>query len=153
MIENLYRLYFEELVSFATGMTQSPSLAEDLVQEAYLRALNHKNLMETLGKSQQRAWLYRTVKNLYLDMLRHQKYETTAEEQPEDGKEALEYGELANSELLEKLPEMERKLFSMRYLEGYNSTELGAVFGMAPATVRAKLALAREKLKKEWEEI
>ena len=62
------------------------------------------------------------------------------------------YGEVGTEALLAALPEEERRLFRMRYLEGYNSSELGAMFGMPPATVRMRLSSARQKLRREWED-
>ena len=71
MIEELYHSYQKELTAWCRGMTQNASLADDLVQEAFLRALINSQLLEHLRENQRRAWLYRTVKNLYLDRVRH----------------------------------------------------------------------------------
>ena len=79
MIEELYHSYQKELTAWCRGMTQNASLADDLVQEAFLRALINSQLLEHLRENQRRAWLYRTVKNLYLDRVRHSAYETAQE--------------------------------------------------------------------------
>ena len=76
MIEELYHSYQKELTAWCRGMTQNASLADDLVQEAFLRALINSQVLEHLRENQRRAWLYRTVKNLYLDRVRHSAYET-----------------------------------------------------------------------------
>ena len=49
-------------------------------------------------------------------------------------------------QLVNRLPESERALFSLRYFAGYNATELGNMFGLSPSTVRARLAAARRRL-------
>ena len=36
----------------------------------------------------------------------------------------------------------------MRYIEGYNSTELGEIFDLPPSTVRSRLSSARKKMSK-----
>lgn len=151
MVEELYRRYRGELLRFAGNMTQDAAMAEDLVQETFYRALKNSEILEPLGESQGRAWLYRTLKNRYRDLLRHRKYETIAEPDTETGSESEGYGEVGTEALLAALPEEERRLFRMRYLEGYNSSELGAMFGMPPATVRMRLSSARQKLRREWE--
>lgn len=152
MVERLYRLFYEELAGWCAAMTQDRSLAEDLVQEGFLKAMGSEDVLKGLEQNQCRAWLYRTIKNLYLDRLRHTKFETVADRLPEEGSTALEYEEFHHNQLLLKLPPEERILFAMRYLQGYNSSELGAMFSMSPATVRMRLASARKKLRKEWED-
>lgn len=151
MIEELYEQYYTELVGWCTGMTQSKAAAEDLVQEAFLRALHHKEELCSLKQEQGRAWLYRTVKNLYIDRLRHGRYEMVTEQLPEEG-QSTDYNEFESKEFLSILPEEEQKLFVMRYMQGYNSKELGEVFRMPAATVRMRLASARKRLRREWEE-
>ncbi len=54
-------------------------------------------------------------------------------------------------QLIARLPNTERSLFTMRYFEGYNSKELGELFALSPATVRSRLASARRRLR-EWVE-
>ena len=111
-------------------MTQNESAAEDLVQEAFYRALHHTQELDGMDLAQGRAWLYRTVKNLFVDRFRRERREA----------------------VMAELPEEERILFTMRYLEGYNSRELGELFGIPPATVRMRLASARKHLQREWED-
>ena len=50
-------------------------------------------------------------------------------------------------QLLARLPETERVLIVMRYLQGYNSTQIGQILELPPGTVRTKLASARKHLK------
>ncbi len=76
--------------------------------------------------------------NLFVDRFRRDGDGRTAGEA-----RYTDYGELENAQLLSGLPEEERILFTMRYLEGYNSRELGELFGIPPATVRMRLASAK----------
>ena len=75
MIEELYKKYYEELINWCHSMTGNLYTAEELVHEAFLRAMLHENTLSTLKEQQSRSWLYRTVKNLYVDRLRHGKKE------------------------------------------------------------------------------
>lgn len=147
MIEQLYQLCQKELTEWCTLMTHDRSMAEDLVQEAFLRALKNDGLLDSLNEKQQRAWMYRTVKNLYVDKIRHDCRETVTDLLPEQGMEATEYAESDYEMLLSALPEEERMLFTMRYLQGYSSTELGKIFRQPPGTIRSKLSSARKQLK------
>ena len=130
MLEELYRDLRDELIRWCTTMTQDRSTAEDLVQEAFWKAINNEAMLQTMTPPQRRAWLYQVVKNLFIDRTRHAAYEAVMEELPETAGDELpsEYDSLLSQDLLRHLPEDERVLFVLRYIEGYNSTELGKLF-------------------------
>lgn len=127
--------------------------AEDLCQEAYMRALRHIDEFEDLSPGQQKAWLRKVARNLWIDSIRKRSRESypgeeTLELAPfEEDFTKDEVGQLVNG-----LPPEERALFSMRYLEGYNATELGELFDLPPGTVRSRLSSARKHLKKMLQE-
>lgn len=151
MIDELYDTLYQELTGWCTAMTGNKAMAEDLVQEAFLRALLHAGLLEALDAGKRRAWMYRTVKNLYIDRKRRDAFETMAEQLPEEGAEDAEYAQVDDEQLLSVLTPEERLLFTMRYLEGYNSAELGHMFGLPPGTVRSRLSGARHRLRRALE--
>lgn len=151
MIDELYETYYEELIRWCLAMTQNRAAAEDLVQDTFLKAMRHCYVLEELGGKQRRSWLYQTAKNLYIDRLRRASFEMAVETLPEQEAEDAAYSAYGNEELLSKLPEEERVLFVMRYLEGYNSKELGELFSLPPGTVRSRLSSARKRLKEELE--
>lgn len=147
MVEELYTAFYEELLRYCVSMTGERSAAEDVVQDAYIRAMGHLEDLEVLSRGQRRAWLYKTARNLYIDQVRRRARETCVEEEQlalasfeEDMTQA------AVQQLVSRLPESERALFSLRYFAGYNATELGDMFNLPPSTVRARLASARRKL-------
>lgn len=152
MVEALYTQFQEDLLRFCVSLTGARSAAEDLVQEAFLRALTHLEDLESLSQGQRRAWLYKTARNLQIDRVRKQAREVSGSEEvmalvpfEED------LTQVAVRQMVERLPEEERPLFAMRYFEGYNAAELGEIFGLAPSTVRSRLASARRKLLR-WQE-
>lgn len=148
MIEKLYSDCQKELLHFALGMTGgNVDFAEELVQEAFLRAMLHKELLAGLEEGQQKSWLYRTTKNAYVDRIRHNSFEQVTADIPEILQEPTAYTDLEWQEVLEALPDMEGVLFHMRYLEGYNSKQIGELFHIPPGTVRSKLSSARKHLR------
>ncbi len=151
MIEDLYNRYYRELFAWCKSMTGGKeALSEDLIQEVFLRAMKHEKIFEELSEKQCRAWLYRTTRNLYIDHVRHGVFETSADLLPEPAEETEEYSEIDCSEMLKILPDEERVLFVMRYLEGYTSSEIGRIFQIPEGTVRSRLASARRKLRQSW---
>ena len=149
-INDLYAAFYKEMLTYCTALTKNRSTAEDLVQDAYVRAMTHWGDLYKLERSQCRAWLYKTARNLFIDQARRQARETPAEEEQlalasfeEDLSQA------AVAQLVGRLPEDERAIFSLRYFEGYNSKELGEIFSLPPATIRSRLASAKRRLR-EW---
>lgn len=147
-LEDIYGAFYRDLLAYCQAMTRGKSDPEDLVQETYLRALRHWDDVEQLSRSQCRSWLYKTARNLYIDQLRKLSRET-----PEEDKLALvpfeeDLTQAAVLQLVDRLPDTERALFSMRYFEGYNARELGEIFELPAATVRSRLASARQRLRR-----
>jgi len=128
-------------------MTGDLQKAEDLVQSAFLRAMLNEELIVSLNEKQARAWLYRTIRNLYIDQVRHSSRETIVEELPMLQKQPEEMTMAEWKNMLDSLPHMEGLLFSMCYLEGYNSRQIGEILSIPPGTVRSKLSSARKHLK------
>lgn len=147
MIEELYKKYYQELIGWCHNMTENLHTAEELVQEAFLRAMLHEDVLTALQEQQCRSWLYRTIKNLYVDRVRHGSKETIVEEFPQQQKHSQEIVNLEWEQLLGTLPDLEGVIFSLRYLEGYNSNQIGAMLSIPPGTVRFKLSSARQHLK------
>lgn len=145
MIELLYSKYYSELLYYCTSLSNNHAVAEDVVQECFLRALSNLDVLNELNEQQCRAWLYKTAKNIFIDHVRR------LAKQPQPQEESFsedDYSRLAVEMICCHLPEEERSLFLLRYIEGYNSTELGEIFGLPPSTVRARLASARSRLRK-----
>ena len=88
MIESLYRTHRPWLVQWCTAMTGDPVAAEDLVQDTFLRALEHLEDLEDLSQEQLRSWLRRTAKNRFIDLIRR------ARRAPEPQEEVLHQDDL-----------------------------------------------------------
>ena len=151
MIRDLYERHFEELMRYCLQLCRSREMALDLVQETFLKALEREEVMEAFSPQEQRSWLYRAAKNLFLDgvrksalLRRKQNLLLDEEEREEDG-----FSRAETELLLLRLPVEERTLFRLRYLEGYTAVELGEMFDLPSATVRTRLLRARQRLKKE----
>lgn len=148
MIEILYQKYQKELMRWCLKMTGNSEFSEEYVQEAFMRAMLHEELLENMNEMQARAWLFQTVKNVFFDHKRQD-----ARKRTENGSSDIIFEEEAfsNTEwesLLDMLPDIEGTLFAMRYLYGYNSKQLGEMFDMPSGTIRSKLSSARKHLSK-----
>ena len=161
----LLKQQFEETVlphlnaayNLARWLTRSSHDAEDLVQEAYLRAF--KSFAGFRG-GDERAWLLTIVRNTcytWLQANRSQELTTSFDEEmhideKRGGNPEKLMLEAANRHLLrnalEELPFELRETLVLRELEGLSYKEIAVVSGIPVGTVMSRLARARERLQR-----
>ena len=151
LVAELYREHRERLERYAMSLTHDTHRTDDLVQETLVRAISHLRLLERLNPYQRRAWLYRTLKNRFLDEQRREQRQRTlfsrlAKDAARADRQAVP-GRLY--ELLDRVPERYRDVLYKRYALGMTSSEIGRDLGIPAATVRSRLHLAISRLRRE----
>ena len=129
------------LLSFAMGLVKQRWVAEELVQDAFLR------LHEVWAQVENpRGWLYRSVRNLALNHLRDHRRETVLEETPDAASGSRPDEELGRMEaigmvrlLLADMPPEDRDLIRMKYHEDLKYGEISARTGLGVGNVGYKL--------------
>lgn len=155
-------LHADALYNLARYLTQDPGEAEDLVQEAYVRAL--RGWSEFTPGTNVKAWMFRILRNAFISRyrqaLRHPPptlYDTTEqpgedgadESAPPAGVEAEQLRRLESAEVgaaLRSLSEDARSVILLD-LEGFTETEVASVLGCAVGTVKSRLNRARAALR------
>jgi RNA polymerase sigma-70 factor, ECF subfamily len=130
--------------------------AEDVVQEAYLRAFKS---FHGFHGSNGRAWLLTIVRNTFYTLLKKNRTvdcSTAFDEEihaadhesasPADILEQSEDAELVR-QAMDELPTEFREILILRHLEGCSYKEIAEIAQLAPGTVMSRLARARGKLK------
>lgn len=148
--------YMKRVVSIAWGIVRNADDAEDLAQEAFVKAFRTMGRFKTgepFG-----PWIYRIVTNLGLDMLKHRqrfRHEELSDMEAAPRRDRADLPALT-SELarridaaIESLPEMQRVVARLHLVEQFSHAEISAMTGVSEGTVRSHLSLARSKLKKE----
>jgi RNA polymerase sigma-70 factor (ECF subfamily) len=141
--------------NLARWLTRNDHDAEDVVQEAYLRAFR---FWESFHGADPRAWLLAIVRNTCFTWL-HQNRKPTSE-LPEDmpdlnsantNPEALLLANV-DAEMLrravEELPLEFREAIVLRELEGFSYKEISSITSTPIGTVMSRLARARTRLQK-----
>ncbi|WP_027488439.1 RNA polymerase sigma factor [Allorhizobium undicola] len=128
-------------------IVQDASIAEELTQEAYLRA---RKALESNTPERLEPFLWRTARNLALDHLRRHKLRSAlekpgvlpevalnaADSQPSVEERAIHRDDLrAVREALEKLPPRAREIWVLSRLEGWSYPRIAEHLGMSPNTV------------------
>ena len=160
--EALVSAYEKNVYNLALRMMGNAQDAEDMAQEAFLKAYN--SLPGFRGDSKFSVWLYRIVSNVCLDQLRKKSKRPTVSlsMEDEDGEETqLDLPDTAQSpeELLEKkltreavrrglaqLPEDARQILLLREIQGLSYEEIGEALGLEPGTVKSRIFRARKRL-------
>jgi len=142
--------------NLARWLLRNEQDAQDVVQEAYLRAF--KSFAGFRG-SNGRAWLLTIVRNTSYTLLKKNRavdLNTTFDEEihvsgqgsvsPE---KIIEHNEDAAliKEAMDELPAEFREILVLRHLEGLSYKEIADIAQLAPGTVMSRLARARGKLK------
>ena len=147
LIAELYGRQREPLLRFAMSLARERSRAEDLVQDAFVRALSHLELLTRLNPHQRQAWLFRVVRNRFLDNERaaRRRRLLLVRLAKEVGRQAEPQSvDAPLFAMLDAVPGKYRSLLERRYLLGMTSEEIGRALGVPAATVRSRLRLAME---------
>jgi RNA polymerase sigma factor (sigma-70 family) len=155
--------------TFARYLARDPSAAEDIVQEASLRAFRH---VESLRNNDARAWMMKIVRNCFYSwrekVVQAGLTSIDSDLMSEDGNGIAEEADLAEHELdpqrilessmkreavrqmIESLPVLYREALVLRELNDLSYREIADLTGMPMGTVMSRLARARDLLKKLW---
>ena len=147
------------LYRLARGILRNDSEAEDVVQEAYVRAFTH--LESFRGDSSLSTWLSRIAMNEALGRLRRRRPAVEMDALPQGALEAeiIQFPlaatddpekSMAQREIqavvehaIDELPEAFRLVFITRVIEGMNVEETAEILSLKPETVKSRLHRAR----------
>ncbi|MBW2524621.1 MAG: RNA polymerase sigma factor [Deltaproteobacteria bacterium] len=141
------------LYRLGARMMGSTADAEDVLQDAYIKAFQALAAGRFDGRSSVATWLYRIATNACLDALRRRKVRPVAEAQPPeasfDGRVSAE-ARLALAELdrwLGELPPEQRVAVVLKSVEGLTSAEIAEVLQCSEGAVEQRLVRARAALR------
>lgn len=162
--EQLIKLYDRNVFRIAQHITQNREDAEDVVQDAFLKA--YQNLSKFQGNSKFYTWLVRIAVNEALMRLRKRKSDKTVsmdeDVETEDGSVPREvadwspnpeqqYGQSELNDILGKtiqgLPLGFRTVFVLRDVEGMSTEETAEMLGLSVPAVKSRLLRARLQLR------
>ncbi len=153
--------YEKKLFRVIHRFVRNDALAEDLAQETFIRIyenLDQFDLSRRFG-----PWLFQIGVNLTLDYLRKKKRrgatslfseispDKTVNPGSADPRERQDISEEVQR-VLQDIPEKYRTVLVLRDLEHFTSAEVAAIVNRKEATIRWRLAEARNRFKELWKE-
>ena len=149
-IEELYRTYFDIVYRYICSVSQDGSLAEEVTQETFFKAL--EKIDQFRGDCDVRVWLCQIAKNTLYDHLKKQKKQLLGDEKLEKiesaGGELLEEKLAQRSQAMEihkvlhRLSEPYKEVFSLRTFGELKFSEIGMLFGKSENWARVTYYLS-----------
>jgi RNA polymerase sigma-70 factor (ECF subfamily) len=139
-----------QLHTFARSLCRDGVKADDLVQEALMRAFN--NIERFKPGTNLKAWLFTIVRNEHYSQLRRSKFEAQGmniELLPEPSVPPDHDGKLALRDLnraLASLSPGQRTALILVSVSGFSYEEAAQICGCAVGTIKSRVARARETL-------
>ena len=152
--KEVYDLYFRDVYRYSLSLCQNESVAEEITQETFYKALAKLDSFD--GKCKISVWLCQISKNTYLSMCRKNKriapYTDTAllvdcdnlEEKFLDKEAAFTI-----HKILHNLEEPYKEVFSLRTFGELSFREISQLFGKTETWARVTYHRARLKIKEE----
>jgi RNA polymerase sigma-70 factor (ECF subfamily) len=140
------------MLNLAVGIVGRRDTAEDIVQEAWVKA--YEKLSSWRGDSSLSTWLYRIVYTTAVSSLRARRdFFDTPRELPDtsegdDDWQATEENIARMKRAIEQLPPLDRTLVTLFYIEEKSVREVAAICGESESNVKTRLHRARHTLKK-----
>lgn len=153
--EETYQLYFMNVYRFVCSLTPDRSLAEEITQETFLKAMGAIDRFD--GRKDILAWLFTIARNTYYSHCRKQKFLTDAPipeqctdillEQMMDREQADRiYG------FLHRMKEPYKEVFTLRVLGELSFQRIGKIFGKSDAWARVTYYRAKTMISEHMEE-
>jgi len=161
--DEVYAAFNRRLLAFLTRLSRSRDVAEDLVEETWLRLVAHAGRLRP--DTQLGPWLYTVARNLYLSYCRSRVIEESVDGRlmglwPAGAEQPSPFEETAASEAERKiehalatLPAIYREAVLLVGVEGMKPSEAATICGITAEAMRQRLSRARALLAERIEDI
>ncbi|MCS6824345.1 MAG: sigma-70 family RNA polymerase sigma factor [Cytophagaceae bacterium] len=154
--EYLYDNYSSALFGILLRIVRSEQLAEELLQDVFLKIWNNISEYDT-KKSRLFTWMLTIARNLAIDKTRTAEYKHLVqsdniydyvylEERDNALYKEVEY--IGLKDILNHLPEQQRKLIDLMYFQGYSQSDISEELNLPLGTVKTRVRAAMNTLRK-----
>jgi RNA polymerase sigma-70 factor (ECF subfamily) len=155
LFELLMRRHNRKVFRAARAIVRRDSEAEDVMQDAYVRAFSH--LAEFKGEARFSTWLTRIAVHEALSRVRRERRLTPLDAQTQEASMSSERDSpeqqamdvemrLVLDQAIDALPEDFRLVFVLREVEQMSGAEAAEVLGIPEQTIKTRLFRARQRL-------
>ena len=156
--EAIYTQYFDSVNKYVFSLCRNETLAEEITQEAFYKAMEHLDQFD--GKCKLYVWLCQIAKNTYFTYTKKQKrYASEAEIDLAQPSELSLERVLLDKEtawklhkLLHRLNEPYKEVFSLRVFGELPFSQIGELFGKSDSWARLIFYRAKKELRRDLDE-
>jgi RNA polymerase sigma factor (sigma-70 family) len=141
----IYEQRLPELCRVAAAVIGSRQAAEDVVQEAFVRAVRQRDSFE--GRGSLEAWVWKIVVNAARDARARRPAEADLEDLPDCVRASDDPRRELVREALEQLPERQRLVLFLRYYADLDYHSIAEATAISDGTVAATLNAAHSRLR------
>jgi RNA polymerase sigma-70 factor (ECF subfamily) len=145
----LYDRHFHRVYAYVLRRAGNRGEAEDVTAEVFHRALAHLDRYEWRGIPFV-AWLYRIAAHELSDR-RHDAARLSEAQQPDPGTDPQLEQQIALFQLVDRLPDEQRRVIELRFGEGRSIQEAADALGRSEGAIKQLQRRALEKLRRELE--
>lgn len=149
----LHQLYRPAMLGVANDILKDCHLAEDAVQEAFLRIARSFGKLGEIDSPPTRSFVLTVVRNVSITMLNRQRKQvflnmdallSESIEWEDSVWRHMDYAEVLSA--IAALPQIYREVLYPFYVDGYTMPEIGEHLGLDPETVRKRIQRGRRRL-------
>lgn len=161
MFEFIFKAYFPRLLAYARKFIEDREIAEDIIQEVFLKVWEKRKEIE---EETFHSYLFTLVRNACLNHIKHQKiavkYRVNLEEMTKE--EGLYYADFFSDPLhqtifnevqseieriISDLPDQTRRIFRLSRFDGFKNKEIANLLEISLRTVEKHNTIALRKIK------
>lgn len=150
IFERLYIEYKQTMFYAANRILNDCYAAEDAVQEAFLRVINHLDKVDEKNRPKTRAFLVVIVEHISIDIYRKRKRENIVSYDEIEiyvhNKKTIAESPHAVVAALASLPIDYSTVLQLKFSQGYNDTEIAKILNLNEENVRKRIYRAKKKL-------
>lgn len=151
--DELIEMFYPDILRYCLWHAPDRSLAEDAVQETFLKAIRYFDRYAHRGRF--KAFLYRIAANTCIDLQRKKRQPELSLEEAEMDLPYLDpafesiHSDMIIRQLVNSLPESQREIVLLRFGQDLTLREIADVTNLPLRTVQTRLRAALKRLRKE----
>jgi len=153
--EVLYNIHVAKMYRYALGILKSPALAQDVIQDAFVKLWERAEEIRTDLPLQ--PYLFRIIRNLSLNTLRKGSRESSITEEieaftaavSEDGFDFTQrkQAHVQLADAIAQLPPQRRRIYELCHQFGFTYKQAANELGIEPTTVNSQMVKAIRSIK------
>lgn len=146
--KEIWNKYSEELRRYLFGKTGNKYLAEDILQEAFLKV--HLKRSQLKSPDLLRPWLYKIINNTLTDFYRQKEYSHPAEVSATPEETDSHTAENCLLPLIHRLPEKYKEALMLSEIKGHKQSKVAEILKISVSGAKSRIQRGRKLLQEGY---